>query len=276
MPELPEVETIVRGLRPVLPGRRIREAQVLRNDLLRVSSGAFRAGLQDRELLEVGRRGKNVVLTLSDSLRLVVNLGMTGRLLFLSGPPGEASSAHLGIKLSLAPPGALLYDDVRRFGHLLLLSEEAWREESARLGPEPLDPALTPEDFHALLSASRSPVRSWLLDQTHLAGVGNIYANEALFRAHIHPARPGHTVTPEESRALLEGLRRVLTDAIRARGTTLRDYRTASGGTGGYGVELEVYGRDGSACPRCKAPVRRIVFGNRSAFFCPRCQPEDR
>jgi formamidopyrimidine-DNA glycosylase len=274
MPELPEVETIVRELAGPLPGRRILDARVLRPDLLDLAPGEFEDTLRDRRIEAVERRGKNVVLFLSGSLVLRVNLGMTGRLLFVHGPPGPATSSHLGVKLLLGPAGALLYDDVRRFGRIHLLTLPEWRRASDRLGPEPLDPSLTPAAFRALLAPSRSPLRSWLLDQSHVAGVGNIYANEALFLARLHPARPAGTLKPDEARTLLAGLRTVLEEAIEARGTTLRDYRTASGQEGGYGRDLRVYGREGGPCIRCKSPVRRIVFGNRSAFFCPRCQPE--
>lgn len=274
MPELPEVETIVRELAGPLPGRRILDARVLRPDLLDLPPGEFEDTLRDRIIEAVERRGKNIVLSLSGSLVLRVNLGMTGRLLFVHGPPGRATSSHLGVKLLLRPAGALLYDDVRRFGRIHLLTLPEWHLASDRLGPDPLDPSLTPRAFRTLLASSRSPLRSWLLDQSHVAGVGNIYANEALFRARLHPTRPAGTLKPDEAHALLVGLRTVLDEAIEARGTTLRDYRTASGQEGGYGRDLRVYRREGRPCVRCKSPVRRIVFGNRSAFFCPRCQPE--
>jgi formamidopyrimidine-DNA glycosylase len=138
-----------------------------------------------------------------------------------------------------------------------------------------LDPSLRAPRFHDLLLRSRSPIRSWLLDQTKIAGIGNIYATEALFRAGIHPHRPARSTDEEEASRLLGAIRRVLSEAIRARGTTLRDYRTASGDRGSFGPSLQVYGREGQPCLRCKTPVQRVVFGNRSSFFCPRCQPEE-
>jgi len=274
MPELPEVETIVRQLAPVLPGRHIRGVVVHHSDLLRPPAELFVQGVDGRQVERVGRRGKNIVLTLSGGGILLVNLGMTGRLLYLEGRTPSSLPAHPGVVFSLEPEGRLAYADVRRFGLLRLLTRAEWRHESARLGPEPLGRKLTGSRFHQALQKSRSPIRSWLLNQEKIAGVGNIYAAEALFRGRIHPLRPANTLNPAEGRALLRGLRSVLRQAIQARGTTLRDYRTATGEEGNFGTALRVYGREGEPCPRCKAPVVRIVFGNRSAFFCPRCQPE--
>lgn len=274
MPELPEVETVVRQLANRLPGRRVVDVEVLRGDLLREPVSSFRAGLIGRTFMDVSRRGKNILIPLSDSSVLLVNLGMTGRLLHGEGVNSREPPNHLGVRFSLDASGPLLYTDVRRFGHLLRYRREEWAEESSRLGPEPLSPDLTSDRFHERLQASRSPIRSWLLDQKRIAGIGNIYAAEALFRAGIHPARPAGSLSVVEARALLGGIRSVLQEAVRARGTTLRDYRTASGEEGGFGPTLQVYGREGEACPRCKLPLERIVFGNRSAFFCPRCQPD--
>jgi formamidopyrimidine-DNA glycosylase len=274
MPELPEVETIVRQLAPSLPGSAIREVEVLHPGLLREDAKSFSANLRGATILEVTRRGKNIVLSLSPPQVLVVNLGMTGRILLPPRGEDPVPPGHLAVAFHLAPEGVLWYDDVRRFGHLLRFDEAAWEKESSRLGPEPLDPTLTPAAFHRALSASRTPVRSWLLDQTRLAGVGNIYANEALYRSRVHPARRAASLSSGEARALLTSLREVLKEAIRARGTTLRDYRTANGESGGFGPRLRIYGREGEPCPRCNLPIQRVVFANRSAFLCPRCQPE--
>jgi len=274
MPELPEVETIVRQLAGPLPGHRFREVAVYRQDLLRESGASFRVGLEGREVSAVTRRGKNILLHLSGDEFLVVNLGMTGQLLFRRSTSEEDLPRHLGLAFILESGGALLYADARRFGHLRRYSSAAWETESRRLGPEPLGRELTSSSFYAALQGSTSPIRSWLLDQTRVAGIGNIYANESLFRAAIHPRRPARSLTEKESNALLEGIREVLRKAIRARGTTLRDYRTASGDQGGFGPALQVYGRQGGGCPICKTPVERVVFANRSAFFCPRCQQE--
>ena len=284
MPELPEVETVVRELATVLPGHRISGVQVIHSDLLAVPEDRFSQILSGSSVEAVARRGKNLVFSLSTpeqgrhSHVLAVNLGMTGQLLFFPETDPESSRkedqwpSHPAILFALVPLSTLVYADVRRFGSLRVFSSEKWRSESRRLGPEPLDPALTARQLHEGFSRSRSPIRSWLLDQTRLAGIGNIYASEALFRAGIHPTRPARSLGLDEAELLLAGLQGVLSEAIAARGTTLRDYRTASGDFGGFGSALEAYGRDGEPCPRCNTPIERIVFGNRSAFFCPQCQ----
>ncbi|RMH18948.1 MAG: hypothetical protein D6701_05565, partial [Gemmatimonadetes bacterium] len=172
----------------------------------------------------------------------------------------------------LDPPGVLVFDDVRRFGTVELLDGSAWAARTGALGPEPLEPRFRGDDLARALARSRAPVRSWLLDQRRIAGVGNIYANEALFRARVDPRRPAASLTRAEALALHRALRRVLREAIERRGTTLRDYRDASGEPGGNAPRLRVYGRDGRPCTRCKTPVERVVFSGRSAFLCPACQ----
>jgi formamidopyrimidine-DNA glycosylase len=274
MPELPEVETIVRQLADEIPGRRFIEIEVHHQDLLREPVSSFISALEGQSILSVSRRGKNILLHLSSPGVLLVNLGMTGRLLSMDGSPARGTIPHLGVTFLLEPKGSLLYVDPRRFGHLTRHSMKSWRAESRRLGPEPLGRGVTGSGLHAALIRSRSPIRSWLLDQTRLAGIGNIYANESLFRAGVHPARPANSLSLDESKTLLACIRAVLREAVRARGTTLRDYRTASGDAGGFAPGLQVYGREGEECSVCKTSVERVVFGNRSAFFCSRCQPQ--
>ena len=274
MPELPEAETIVRGLRPHLEGRRMDAVQVLKPDVLRTPSGAFARAVEGRTVLSVGRRGKNVVVTLSDGSVLAVNLGMTGRLLHVAGDGAPApESTHPAVRFRLDGGSHLVFDDVRRFGTVECLDMDDWTARSSRMGPEPLSDAFTTEVLLEGLRKSRSPVRSWLLDQRRIAGIGNIYANEALYLAGIDPRRPAKDVRPDEAARLRDGLRRVLRNAIRAGGTTLRDYRTADGREGRYARALWVYGRAGAPCGRCGDEIERVVFGNRSAFLCPTCQP---
>jgi formamidopyrimidine-DNA glycosylase len=277
MPELPEAETIVRGLRPRLERRSLTGIEVVRPDVLRVPPAALGHALAGRTILRVERRGKNVVVPLSGDAVLAVNLGMTGRLLhFRADPPPERAPTHVAVRFRLDDRSLLVFDDVRRFGTVECMDAAEWAARSARMGPEPLDPAFTPERLLEGLASSRTPVRSWLLDQRRIAGVGNIYANEALYLAGIDPRTPAWDVRPDEAGRLHAALGRVLSDAIRAGGTTLRDYRTADGEEGAYAPALSVYGRDGLPCPRCGAEVRRVVFGNRSAFLCPSCQPARR
>lgn len=291
MPELPEAETIVRGLRPTLRGARIVRSEILHADVLRQEPERFRARVRSRTIRNVERRGKNVVLPLEDTSVILINLGMTGRL--LPRRPADPSTSHPAVRFHLVevpgpgssgdeePPGTtagrgvLVYDDVRRFGAVEVLDAAEWRERSAALGPEPLAPDYDAERLGRDLGTSRSPVRTWLLDQRKVAGVGNIYANEALHRARVHPRRPARSLSPAEVEALHRALQRVLQEAIRARGTTLRDYRDASGEAGGFAPDLLAYGREGEPCGRCGTAIRRLVFGGRPAFLCSRCQPEE-
>ena len=279
MPELPEVETVVRQLAGTLPGHVIRELEVIHADLLREPVDVFRRALLGSTIEGVKRRGKKILLALSDRSLLVVNLGMTGQLLFDSphrksrSASSEGMPSHLALIFTLNPPSRLFYADTRRFGCFRRFTSAEWEEESARLGPEPLDMNLTPEGLHQRMERSGSPIRSWLLDQTRIAGIGNIYASEALFRAGIHPERRARSLSSAESANLLQALRDVLSHAIRAQGTTLRDYRTASGDQGGFGPFLLAYGKEGVPCSACNTPLQRIVFAGRSAFFCPSCQP---
>ena len=280
MPELPEAETIARGLGPLLLGRSIEAVEVLKEDLLSVPTEAFSASLRHGSVLGVGRRGKNVILEIGPEAtpgsgpdRLVVNLGMSGRLLHRHNDDPRPPPSHPGLRFHLDDGSVLIYHDVRRFGRLRLLSPGAYLEWSGSLGPEPLAGGFRTRHLTERLSRSRAPVRSWLLDQRRIAGVGNIYANEALARARIHPERAAHSLSGDEGRRLYRALRSVLREAVEARGTTLRDYRTAEGGEGSYGNVLRVYGKDGRACGRCGSTIIRIRFGGRSAFLCPRCQP---
>lgn len=274
MPELPEAETIVRGLRSTIVGDTICSVRVLYDDVLRESKHKFGAKLRGALIRSVRRRGKNVIIDLDGDRVLIVNLGMTGRLLPLS--PNTTSSktpSHPAIRFGLDSGSVLVFDDTRRFGRVECLSSNDWLTRSEKMGPEPLDKSFTADHFRKALGASQSPVRSWLLDQQRIAGIGNIYANEALYLARIHPKRKASTIRRTEATALLEEIRQVLQEAIRAGGTTLRDYRTAEGKEGKYARRLCVYGRDGEACARCGSEIRRIVFGGRSAFYCANCQP---
>lgn len=276
MPELPEAETIARGLAAVLPGRVIADVTVLRDDVVRGPSRTFADALPGRRFREVGRRGKNVVFTFDDGDRLVINLGMTGRILAAANAGPVRRATHPAVHFRLDDGSGVTYDDVRRFGLLDLMSRDRWRDWSRRLGPEPLGPSFTARVLGRTLSRSRSPIRSLLLDQRKIAGVGNIYAVEALWFARIHPATPANSVGDRVSARLHRSLRRVLRRAIRAGGTTLRNYRTVEGDVGGFARALHAYGRKGEPCTRCRTPIARLVFGGRSAFLCPRCQAPPR
>jgi formamidopyrimidine-DNA glycosylase len=205
---------------------------------------------------------------------LAVNLGMTGRLLpFPEAPRGTRRPKHAAVSLRFRGGGVLVFDDHRRFGTVEALAGDTWAERDRRMGPEPLAPGFTSARLYQGLQASRSPLRSWLLDQRRIAGVGNIYAAEALHLAGLHPRGPANRVTKTEAVALHRSIRAVLRSAIAQGGTTIRDYRNADGEEGRYARRLHVYGRNGEACLTCGDVVERLVFSNRAAFFCPTCQP---
>lgn len=273
MPELPEAETIVRGLRATVVGKTIARVEVAKPDILRESKRRFTPRLRGRSISAVTRRAKNVVLELDDDSVIWVNLGMTGRLLPFPTPPrGSSRPTHAAVRFRFSDGSILVFDDVRRFGSVEHLDAQARSERSDALGPEPLSPTWRAEDLVEALGGSRSPARSWLLDQRRVAGVGNIYAAEALFLAGIDPRTPVRVIDPERGRSLHRAIRDVLQGAIDAGGTTIRDYRNAEGEMGEYGRKLYVYGRDGAPCHHCGTTIERVVFSNRSAFLCPTCQ----
>ena len=274
MPELPEAETIVRGLRTAVLGEHIRRVEVMHDDILRQPKTEFVRGVRGRRIDGIGRRGKNVLIRLEGDRVIAVNLGMPGRLLPFPAPPrGESRPSPPAVRFRFESGALLVFDDTRRFGTVEAFTGDEWRTRSARLGPEPLDARYRARNLFAALQRSRAPARSWLLDQKKIAGVGNIYANEALYLAGVHPQREARHVSWREAVGLHRAIRRVLRDAIRAGGTTIRDYRNAEGGRGEYARRLCVYGRDGEPCLKCRSQIRRIVFANRSAFYCPTCQP---
>ncbi len=263
MPELPEVEVTRRALIPLVVGRRVQALH--HRDPARYRGTELAAG---RRVEAIRRRGKFLLFALSGGFELVVHLGMSGG--FRLGP-----TAHTRVVLELEGV-ALYYHDPRRLGRFWVVPAGDYREVPLllRLGPEPFDPAFSPDYLFARLRATRRPVKAVLLDQTVVAGVGNIYGDEALFRARVRPTRRGHRVTRREAGALVEGVRAVLEEAIAAGGSTLRDrsYRRVDGTIGYFQVQLSVYGRAGEPCPVCGTPIRRTVIQGRSAHYCPRCQ----
>ncbi len=271
MPELPEAETIARDLHPRLQEAKVTAVDVHHEDVLGRPGTGFGDALPGRVVAGVGRRGKNVVIAFQDEGRLLVNLGMTGRLV-LSDAPGAADCRHVAVRLLLQDGRSLLYDDVRRFGLLELFEPEEWPARDAELGLEPLADDFTADALRDMTRRSRTPIRNFLLDQSKVAGVGNIYALEALFRAGIRPTRRANRVTRAEATSLRNGIRDVLEEAIANRGTTFSDYRDAAGERGGFEPLLQVYGREGRPCTRCGTAIKRKVLTNRSAFYCPSCQ----
>lgn len=273
MPELPEVETIVRDLRPLVSGRRIEAARLRHDDVLR---GVTRRGLlrtlPGRTIAALSRRAKHAVFHLGDR-RLVVQPGMTGALLIHDRPLTPDERRYAVLELALDDGHLLVYRDVRRLGTLLLLDDRAWERYHRALGPEPLADDFTVEDLHRAFGGSRQAVKKVLMDQRKVVGVGNIYANEALFAAGIDPSRPARMVTAAEARLLHREVRRILHAAIASQGTTFRDYRTGTGERGNFQLELFVYGREGERCRVCGTRLTGThLIDQRITVFCHRCQ----
>lgn len=282
MPELPEVETIRRDLSSTLRGATVARVRLVHDDILlpgglAASPRGFAARLRGRRIRAVERRGKNLLLRVEGDLVVQAQVRMTGR--FAVAAPGEAEAraaelgfGHVAAEFTLTDGRTLLYDDVRRLGGFRLLEAGAWAERERALGPEPLADGYRTRDLAEGLGTGRGPVKNALLDQSRVAGIGNIYASEALHRARIDPRRACRDLAPEDHRRLHRALRAVLRDALRGEGTTLRDYRAINGRSGRFQERLRVYGRDGSPCRRCGAPIDRIVQAGRSTFFCAACQ----
>jgi formamidopyrimidine-DNA glycosylase len=270
MPELPEVETVARGLHSQLQGRVITAVTAKwPPTIARPPVEDFREEITGRRVTSVGRRGKYVVLEMDRGF-LLVHLKMSGRLGV--APSSEPLDKHTHTIFDLDDGRQLRFRDVRKFGRVYLVADAA--EVTAGLGPEPLAEEFAPEDFCRLLARRSGRLKTLLMNQQFLAGLGNIYADEALHVARLHPLRKANTLSPEEQTRLYRAIRSVLRRAVESRGTTLGDggYVDARGQVGAYQECIAVYGRQGEPCPVCCTVVERIVISGRSAHFCPRCQ----
>ncbi len=273
MPELPEVETIVRDIRPALRGRTFHHVALSHDDVLRgVTRRSLLRHLSGAPVHDVFRRAKHAVLDLG-ARRLVVQPGMTGSLVVHQKPLAPNESKYAVLRATLDNGAELVYRDVRRLGTLLLLDEAGWTAYDQAIGPEPLADDFTADQLGQALGRSRQAVKKVLMDQRHLAGVGNIYANEALFAAKIDPSKPASALTTDDHRRLYTEIRRILQAAVDAEGTTFRDYRTGTGEMGQFQLELFVYGREGKPCRVCGTRLAGThAIDGRITVFCYRCQ----
>lgn len=274
MPELPETETIARDLDGAIRGRTITKVSVRKADVLReVTARGLAKRLRGATILRSWRRAKLVVLDLDTGDRLVVQPRFTGALLIDDGSFEGAELSYSTLRLELDDGRSLHYADVRRLGTVALMSPKRFVEYSGKLGIEPLDRAFTGEHLSAVLRGSGQPVKKILMEQRKIAGIGNIYANEALWRAGIDPSRPGASVSLEEGALLRDSIVGVLGEAIEARGTSFRDYRDARGQRGSFVEKLDAYGRAGLPCHRCGAKmVITHAIDGRATTMCVRCQ----
>jgi len=278
MPELPEVETVVRELRKRLKGRRIKQVKVRKPGILLAKPPLSRSSLINASITGVRRRGKYIILDLSRGLSLLVHLRMTGKLLFSKTTGTEAPQTvsyhkHDHCIFTLSGKSRLVFNDYRRFGRINLMRSGALDDYfSSRLGPEPLTMAASV----FLASAAKRPksrAKSFLLDQKNLAGVGNIYADEALYRSRIHPASRIATLDKKQLRLLHRNVVKILKEAIKGLGTTFSDYRRADGSAGDFQNKLRVYGQQGKPCQKCREKILYTKLGGRGTHYCPTCQP---
>jgi formamidopyrimidine-DNA glycosylase len=275
MPELPEVESVRRRLAPVLEGRRLEQVEIGDARLTRpFDPGEVARELEGERVVAVDRRGKYLIVRFESGRALLVHLRMTGSFRLRSAAEDALpEDAYRRAVVRLDDGSDAAYRDVRRFGTWLLLEPgELDPYLETRVGPEPLDPAFTAKMLASRLANRRAPVKAAILDQRTLAGVGNIYADEALWRARIHPLRAAGSLEQSEIRKLRQAIRDVLELGIERQGSTLRDYALPDGEAGGMQHEFKVYGRLGEPCVRCGTPIERIVVGGRGTWYCPRCQ----
>ena len=284
MPELPEVETIRRQLEPELQERRIERLEVLDARWTRpIEPRLVEDEVRGRTIGSLRRRGKYLLLELDGDLTLVMHLRMTGNLLLVDGGGlvavvdedgfRAAEDPYLRARFLLDDGRELRFSDARRFGEAFVLPTDRVEERFAgRVGIEPLSDEFTADAIERIAAGRRAPLKSFLLDQGGIAGVGNIYADEALWWARIHPLRPAASLEHAELRALVRGVRKSLTHGIARQGATLRDYRGADGRRGSMQREFRVYGRLGEPCTRCGTPIEKTRAGGRGSWYCPNCQ----
>ncbi len=275
MPELPEVETIRRDLETLVTGRRITGVTIAPDAgkpvpvLKDIDEATFREGVVGARIDAVDRRGKYLAMRLDTGALIVVHLRMTGSLLYRA--PADSPERFLRLTLHLDNGHELRFTDMRKFGGFWLLDDFADASKGA-LGPEPLSDEFTVEHLAAALANRKAPVKSILLDQKHIAGIGNIYADEACYAACIDPRRLGADVTPEEVQKLHAAIRTVLLFGVESRGASFKDYKDLAGEEGSMHMHVKVFRRTGKPCYSCGTAIERVKIGGRSTHFCPRCQ----
>jgi formamidopyrimidine-DNA glycosylase len=287
MPELPEVEIVVRQLEPEIEGHRIERLEVLDERWSRpVPPPELEVAVGGRAIERLGRRGKYILMGLEGQRTLVMHLRMTGNLILREGEemldPSEGrrlyeserstEERHLRARFALDDGRELWFTDPRRFGEAFLVDEDGLAARFAKLGVEPFSPDFTAQALGEMAAGRTAPLKSFLLDQSRVAGVGNIYADEALFRAELHPLSPAGSMKSEHLEVLRDAVVAALEAGIDAGGSSIDDYRDARGESGTMQDEFLVHTREGKGCPRCDGPIVRIVVGGRSTYFCPGCQ----
>jgi formamidopyrimidine-DNA glycosylase len=270
MPELPEVQTIVTTLRPQVLGEQIIRVRVLRADIISPPGLPLRFHLEGKSISDLTRRGKKIIVSLAGGERFYIHLGMTGRLTMET--PQSPMQPHTHLVLELAADRQIRFTDPRRFGGIWWLGTNG--DSDDKLGPEPLE--MTSSDLADRLARTRRAIKTALLDQSLVAGLGNIYVDESLFAAGIHPTIAASKLDSAQIRRLNRAIKTVLTRALKHKGSTLRDYRNSDGTPGEFQKVHRVYDREGKPCVKCRDKIIRIVIGGRSTHFCATCQPARR
>lgn len=273
MPELPEVETVSRDLRKCCTGRSILNARVFDSRVIKnLSPRAFILALKNKSIKQVTRRAKAIIMTFDEGGFLVVQLGMTGHFIFGEKWLEGYSPKDIKASFDLSGGEKLFYLDQRMFGWLIAVDRLEEIPYLNTAGPEPLSREFNPGCFAGAIKERAAPIKNLLLNQNIVAGLGNIYASEILFSAGVHPARRADSLTETETALICRHTKEILKDAIRLRGTSMRNYRDSRGQKGGFLRRIRVYGRDGEPCCRCGRPIEKIVQAGRSSFFCKNCQ----
>ena len=274
MPELPEVETVCRGLRKYALGLKIKDVRVTLPKIINVPAGRFRNNTVGAAIQDVQRRAKTINIQLSNSYWLVVHLKMSGQLLYL--PKTEPIKKHTHVIFNLSNGYTLRFWDQRQFGYMRLFDSPGRLRfmEQLNFGPEPLEKSFTSECFRGLLKTRpNSRIKPLLMDQTFISGIGNLYADEILFYAKVHPLARAGALKDIQIKKIYQGIKQILALGVKKRGSSIELYVDVSGKPGGFVPYIKAYGREGEACVRCRMPIKRIKIGARSAYFCPRCQP---
>lgn len=267
MPELPEVETTVRELKNKVINRKILRVWTDFEKMFKPNFSEFQKGTVGQTIKEISRRGKNIIIKLSSENYILIHQKLTGHLLY--GQDIKENFVHL---LFFLDRGKLALSDLRKFAKVVFTKNLEKLPDYKNLGPEPLDKSFTVEKFESLISSQKSKIKKVLMDQTKIAGIGNIYSDEILFEAKISPLRELRSLKEKEIKILYRAMKQILEKAVKAKGTSVSDYRRPSGEEGNFQKFIKVYRRAGEPCFCCGTKIQRLKFGGRSSYFCPRCQ----
>lgn len=276
MPELPEVETVIRGLTPVFEGKTLVGAKAFRKDIRFPIPENLEQALVGKKIRSVKRRAKYILIEIEDGPIIILHLGMSGRIFISPTPPHPPLIKHDHIVFETSSGARVAFNDARRFGFLIFadVSDIETHKFFKDMGPEPLGNEFSGPVLSARLTGKKSPIKAALLDQKTVAGLGNIYVSEALYRSKISPLRQGGSLTEEETEKLAIEIKSVLGEAIEAGGSSLKDFKDVNGELGYFQHSFKVYGREGEPCPKnkCGGVIKKITQSNRSSFYCPKCQ----